>query len=175
MIIQEFRLFQHRGIDETSASIEKRWKNLKSPSGKYNKDFWFPKFKPSKKNLCEELVKVEMEIYEENQEAQRALFASNFELIGKIKVSEVLSSSAKPKVAAEVSIEIEEANNSRQNIRDIRLVRFEKLAESDQKFQQASLKGIEELQKSVVESRESKQQLLLLLERLVTAVEKQNK
>ena len=166
MIIQEFRLFQHRGIDETSASIEKRWKNLKSPSGKYNKDFWFPKFKPSKKNLSEELVKVEMEIYEENQEAQRALFASNFELIDKIKVSEVLSSSAKPKVAAEVSIEIEEANNSRQNIRDIRLVRFEKLAESDQKFQQASLKGIEELQKSVVESRESKQQLLLYLKDL---------
>ena len=175
MIIREFKFFQHRGIDETSASIEKRWKNLKSPSGKYNKDFWFPKFKPSKPNLSEEIVEVEMNIYNENKEAQRALFASNFEMIGKIKGSEVLSSSAKPKVATEVSLEIEEANNSRQNIRDIRLVRFEKLAESDQKFQQASLKGIEELQKSVVESRESKQQWLLLLERLVTAVEKQNK
>jgi len=174
MILQEFELSQHRGSDETTATIEKRWKNLKSPSGKYNKEFFFPKFSPSKKTLDEYALAKENEIYEENKENAKKLFAFNFELIEKLKANEVIVNSKYQKTANEVKNEIECGNNTRKNIRDNRLEKYERMAESDQKFQAEVMNGIESLRESMQEAKEMRKQTVAILERFVIAFEKSN-
>ena len=62
MILQEFQLFQRRGTNETTATIEKRWKNLKISAGKCNREFFFSKFSPSKKDLTEPELENELQI-----------------------------------------------------------------------------------------------------------------
>ena len=95
-------------------------------------------------------------------------------MIEKLKANEVIVNSKYQKTANEVKNEIECGNNTRKNIRDNRLEKYERMAESDQKFQAEVMNGIESLRESMQEAKEMRKQTVAILERFVIAFEKSN-
>lgn len=66
-ILKDFQKFQHRRPNETEKSLEKRWKNLNSKQGKYNKgDYTIKPFKPSTKKSVTDIEREKEEaVYRE--------------------------------------------------------------------------------------------------------------
>lgn len=96
------------------------------------------------------------------------------ELIGKIKSGEILAASKEPKTADEINEIVTDEELKRKNIRENRLVKWQEMAEQDQKFQKAALEGMIKCQEFLEDSKESRDKLFSLLERMVVAMEKNN-
>lgn len=96
------------------------------------------------------------------------------ELIAKIKTREIIASSTEPKTAAEVEEIVESEEARRKNMRESRLQKFTDMADMEQKLQQKHLDSLSGVEKHLEESIVFKKDLLSVLDRMVTCMEKSN-
>ena len=96
------------------------------------------------------------------------------ELIAKIKSGEIIASSAAPKTATQVEEIVESEEAKRKNMRESRFKKFADMAEVEQHLQEKHLESLDGIQKHLEESGIFKKDLLSVLDRMVSCMEKSN-
>ena len=96
------------------------------------------------------------------------------ELIAKIKTGEIIATSTEPKTAAQVEEIVESEEAKRKNMRESRLQKFTDMADAEQKLQQKHLDCLTGVDTHLAESNAFKKDLLSVLDRMVTCMEKSN-
>ena len=96
------------------------------------------------------------------------------DLIVKIKSNEIIVSSTDPKSTDEVQEIVQAEEDTRKNIRESRLKKYQEYADMDQQFQRRSLEGLDDCKKFFEESGAFKKEMLTCLNRMVVCMEQSN-